>query len=139
MCSSGSFYEHVNKIAAELEELGYNTIVPATARRMSETGDYDIDKVKQGYGSEYLTKHKRRLAMAHFNEVSRGDAVLIVNDDKPGRPSYIGPNGTMEWGVAYYLGRPVFILNDVPKDSNFYEEVRGMATVINGDLGKIKL
>jgi hypothetical protein len=64
---------------------------------------------------------------------------LIVNDDKPGKPRYIGPNTTMEWGLAYYLDKPVFILNDVAKDHIAYEEVHSLATVINGDLSKIKL
>jgi len=78
--------------------------------------------------------------MGHFNEVARGDAILVVNDNKPGQPNYIGPNATMEWGLAYYLGKPVFILNGVDKDSNYYEEVYGMSTaVLDGDLSKIKL
>jgi len=78
--------------------------------------------------------------MGHFNEVAKGDAILIVNDNKPGQPNYIGPNATMEWGLAYYLGKPVFILNGVDKDSNYYEEVYGMsAAVLDGDLSKIKL
>jgi hypothetical protein len=45
----------------------------------------------------------------------------------------------MEWGVAYYLGKPIFILNGVDKSSNFYEEVYGMAAVIDGDLAKIDI
>lgn len=78
--------------------------------------------------------------MGHFNEVAKGDAILIVNDDKPGQSNYIGPNATMEWGLAYYLGKPVFILNGVGKNSNYYEEVYGMSTaVLDGDLSKIKL
>ncbi|HET9721821.1 MAG TPA: hypothetical protein VFP32_02215 [Candidatus Saccharimonadales bacterium] len=139
LCSSGSFYEHVNQIAAELEKRGYRTVVPATAYEMLKSGDYDISKVKAWIHDPKHFKLKQQLAMAHFEEVSKGDAVLIVNDDKPGRPAYIGPNGTMEWGVAYYLGKPVYLWKGVPKDSNFYEEVYGMSTVIDGDLDKIKL
>lgn len=139
ICSSGSFYEHCNQIADELRAMGFKAVVPATAARMKETGDYDIGKRKTWLKDPRDFHIKHGLAMDHFNEVANGDAVLIVNDDKPGRPNYIGPNGTMEWGVAYYLGKPVFILNGVGKDSNFYEEVYGMATVIDGDLAKIKL
>jgi nucleoside 2-deoxyribosyltransferase len=137
LCSSGSFYKHVNEIAAQLQKKGFKTVVPATAYKMLESGDYDIAKVKAWIDDPELFHIKHNLAMAHFKEVEQGDAVLIVNDDKPGRPNYIGPNGTMEWGVAYYLGKPVFILNGVPKDSNYYEEVYGMATVLDGDLDKI--
>lgn len=119
--------------------MGYNVVVPETANKMLKSGDYDITKVKKWIGDPKHFQLKQKLAMNHFKEVAKGDAVLIVNDDKPDKPSYIGPNGTMEWGLAYYLGKPVFILNGVAKDSNFYEEVYGMATVINGDLSKIKL
>lgn len=139
ICSSGSFYKHCNQIAEELVKLGYSVVVPRTARRMKQSGDYDISKVKTWIERQEDFKLKHNLAMGHFKEVERGDAVLIVNDDKPGRPNYIGPNATMEWGLAYYLGKPVFILNGVPKDSNYYEEVYGMSTVIDGDLSKIKL
>jgi nucleoside 2-deoxyribosyltransferase len=139
LCSSAAFYEHVNQIAAKLQKMGYKTVVPETAGKMKGSGDYDIKKVKTWVDNpEHFTK-KQCLAMTHFKEIAEGDAILIVNDDKPGQPNYIGPNATMEWGVAYYLGKPVFILNGVSKDSNFYEEVYGMGTVLDGDLAKIKL
>ena len=140
LCSSGSFYKHVNEIAAELEKMGYKTVVPATAYKMLKSGDYDIAKVKAWMSDPKYFHLKQGLAMAHFNEVASGDSVLVVNDNKPGRPNYIGPNATMEWGLAYYLKKPIFILNGVSKDSNYYEEVYGMSTtVLDGDLSKIKI
>lgn len=139
ICSSGSFYKHVNEIADELRATGWNVVVPATAEKMKSHGDYDISKVKTWINNANHFNRKNALAMGHFKEVAKADAILIVNDDKPGKPNYIGPNTCMEWGLAYYLGRPVFILHGVNKNSNFYEEVHGMSTVINGDLTKIKL
>jgi nucleoside 2-deoxyribosyltransferase len=139
LCSSGSFYKHVNEIADELEKIGYIAVVPKTALRMKSSGDYDITAVKTWINNPEDFGVKHNLAMSHFKEVEAGDGILIVNDDKPGQPKYIGPNTTMEWGLAYYLGKPVFILNGVDKDSNNYEEVYGMATVIDGDLGKVKV
>lgn len=138
ICSSGSFYEHVNQIAAELKGRDYRVVVPATAKKMKGHGDYDISKVKTWVNNPKYFGRKHSLAMGHFKEVASGDAILIVNDDKPGKPNYIGPNTTMEWGLAYWLGKPVFMLNGVGKDSNFYEEVHGMSTIIDGDLNKIK-
>src|SRR5436190_10087200 len=139
ICSSAAFYQHVNEIAARLRKLGWKVVVPMTAVNMDKTGDYDVAKVKTWVNNPKDFKKKHHLATAHFKEIVEGDAILIVNDDKPGKPNYIGPNTTMEWGLAYHLRKPVFILNGVPKDSNFYEEVYGMATVVDGDLGKIKL
>jgi nucleoside 2-deoxyribosyltransferase len=139
ICSSASFYEHVNQIAQQLEKKGYKTLVPHTAGKMRKTGDYDLKNVKTWLNNPKDFKRKRWLAKTHFEEIASGDAILLVNDDKPGQPAYIGPNGTMEWGVAYYLKKPVFIWKGVPKTSNFYEEVYGMATVIDGDLARINL
>lgn len=139
ICSSGSFYKHCIQIADELRAMGWRVVVPATAEEMKASNDFEISKHKPWMDDEKYFQGKHDVAMTHFNEIAKGDAVLIVNDDKPGKPNYIGPNTTMEWGLAYYLGKPVFMLNSVEKDSNFYEEVHGMSTVINGDLTKIKL
>ena len=137
ICSSGAFYEHANQVARELKELGFNAVVPATARQMEESGDYDIMKIKTWYKDTNDTHIKIGKMRGHFDEVAKGDAILLINDDKPGRLKYIGPNGFMEWGLAAYQGKPVYILNQVPKDALYWEEAL-TATVIDGDLSKIK-
>lgn len=139
LCSSAAFYKRTNELAEQLEKLGYRAVVPSSARRMKQSGDYDVSRVKTWMANPDHFEFKHDLATEHFGEIEKGDAVLIVNDDKPDKPNYIGPNTTMEWGLAYYLGKKVFILNGVPKDSNFYEEVYGMSTaVLDGELAKIK-
>ena len=140
ICSSAAFYKHVNEIAKELENRGYAVEVPTTATRMHKESNYDVPRVKTWLEDPQHFVKKRGLARDHFEKVANGDAILIVNDDKPRKPAYIGPNATMEWGLAYYLGKPIFILNGVSKDANTYEEVYGMSTaVLDGDLAKIKL
>lgn len=121
--------------------MGYTAIVPTTAEKMRAGNNYDIAKVKVWYHDPREFKRKQLLAMEHFEKVAKqADAILIVNDDKPNQPHYIGPNTFMEWGVAYYLKKPVFVLNGVDKTANSFEEVYGMsAAVLDGDLGKIKL
>lgn len=139
ICSSAAFYKHVNQIARELEGSGYKVEVPTTATRMHKESNYDVPRVKIWLKDPNHFTKKQALAREHFDKVAKGDAVLIVNDSKPGKPNYIGPNATMEWGLAYYLKKPIFILNGVPKESNYYEEIYGMSTaVLDGDLSKIK-
>lgn len=140
ICCSAAFYEHANEIADKLRASGYKVEVPTTAEDMRERRDYNVDKVKIWHKNPKHFGRKRFLAGEHFDKVVRGNAILIVNDDKPGQPCYIGPNTVMEWGLAYYLKKPVFILNGVAKDHNAHEEVYGMSTaVLDGDLAKIKL
>lgn len=139
ICSSGDFYKHVNVVAAQLQTMGYNPIVPATATSMQETGNYDIAAVKTWYknpGDYHIKAQKMR---GHFKEVAKGDAILVVNDEKRGVKGYIGPNGLIEMGLAFYLNKPIYILNAVEDNSSYYEEVMGMDSIIlHGDLTKIK-
>jgi len=138
ICSSGAFYEHANQVAEQLEELGYKAVVPATARQMKANGDYDITKIKTWYQKPKDSHIKIGKMRGHFDEVDKADAILLINDDKPNKPAYIGPNGFMEWGLAAFQGKPVFILNAVPKNSLYWEEAL-TAKVLNGKLGKIAL
>lgn len=140
ICTSAAFYKHANEAAKQLQKMGYDVVVPATAKEMQRQQNYDVSKVKIWMNDPEHFHLKHRLALNHFEEVAKGDAILIINDDKPRKPRYLGPNTMMEWGLAYYLRKPVFILNGVPKSHNAYEEVYGMSTaVLGGDLSKIKL
>ena len=77
--------------------------------------------------------------MGHFKEVEKGDSVLIVNEEKHGVRNYIGPNVLMEMAIAFYLGKPIYILNDLPENSPFEEELKGfMPTILRGDLSGIR-
>ena len=137
-CSSASFYEHVNRLADELEQLGHESIVPDSAEKMKKSGNYDVASHKTWYDNPDDYTQKRALMDGHFKKVTEGDAILVVNDDKHGQAGYIGPNALMEMAVAYYLKKPIYILNNVPKDSSIFEEVVGMGCVLlDGDLSKI--
>jgi uncharacterized protein (DUF2249 family) len=140
ICSSAAFYKHVNEIADELRKIGFNAEVPVTAERMKRENNYDVAHIKTWYERPEDAKLKHNLAMGHFDKIAKGDGILIVNDDKPEKPKYIGPNATMEWGLAYYLKKPVFLMYGLDKKHNHYEEMIGMTTaVLDGDLNKIKL
>lgn len=75
----------------------------------------------------------------HFDEIKKGDAILVVNPTKLAVKNYIGGNTLMEMGFAYYLKKPIYILNDIPKNMIYTEEIQGMRPIIlRGDLRKIK-
>jgi len=140
LCSSGSFYKHVNEVADELKTMGFNPVVPATADTMRGSGNYDIDAVKSWYKNPDDFNIKAAKMREHFDKISQGDAILVVNDEKNGQKSYIGPNGLMEMGLAFYLHKPIYVLNDINKDAPLYEEVFGMdCLILKGKLEGIKL
>ena len=140
ICASANFYKHVNEIADALRGRGFEVIVPQTAEKMRKSGNYDVAAVKTWYENPKDFTKKRQLMDRHFEEVANGDAILVVNDEKHDIPGYIGPNALMEMAVAYYLKKPIFILNKVDKHANIYEEVVGMGgVVIDGQLEELKL
>lgn len=139
ICASVSFYRQVIEIENELKKLGFKTIVPKTARRMSKSGDFDTIKHKNTYLNGNF-KIKKRLMMEHFKAIEKGDAILVVNLEKNGKKGYIGGNVLIEMALALYLKKPIFIYNNIEKGSNIEEEILGMLPkFIKGDLSQIKI
>lgn len=139
LCSSASFYEHVNKLADELEAMGFKAVVPHNARQMKEKGDYNVEAVKTWYKNPDDFSRKTDFMRWHLDEVANGDIVLVVNDKKNGTPGYIGSNVLLEMGLGFYLKKPIYILNPINVEASNYEEAIGMGSIfIDGDLSKIK-
>jgi hypothetical protein len=129
ICSSASFYEHVNNLKSQLETKGIAVVVPETARKMAESDDYNIAHYKTWFKDNADYHKKAGLMRTHFDEIAHGDMLLVVNDEKHGKPGYIGPNVLMEMSLAWYLHKPIYVLYDLPADSPFEEELRGMQTI----------
>lgn len=138
ICSSASFYRRVVELQIELEKLGYNVLIPSTAKRMRETGDFDVERYKTWFGDANDYDKKSAFIRAHFNEITKGNAVLVVNEEKNGKPNYIGGNVLMEMAIAFHLHQPIYLLNDIPEESPFLEEIIGMGSVsLGGDIHKL--
>lgn len=140
ICSSAAFYRHVNEVAIRLEKRGYEVHVPLTATKMQKSDNYKVEDYKTWYENSDDFNKKAKLMRGHFDEVVVADAILVVNDEKNGIKGYIGPNVLMEMGLAFYLDKPIYVLNPVTSDMPLYEEVVGMgAVILNGKLGKVML
>lgn len=140
ICSSADFYRHASEVAEELKKMGYKVKVPVNLGIMKKAGNFNAADYRTWYQDESTYKRKTYLMNSHFDKVASSDAVLVVNDKKRGISGYIGANALMEMGLGFYLKKPIYILNEAPKDVPVYEEVRAMNSIIlNGDLGKIKL
>lgn len=76
----------------------------------------------------------------HYNHIMQSDAVLIVNNDKKGKRNYIGGNCLMEMGMAYVNNKKIFLLNDIPMESAYLDEIKAMDPVcLRGDLASIRV
>lgn len=139
ICTSVSFYRQAVKVGKELEALGYKVILPSGVHTMIKSGDFAVSSSKTWFENPEDYYKKGKLMMAHFKEIEKGDAVLVLNYEKHGTANYIGGNVLMEMGVGFCLDKPLFILNEVPKDSAFLEELLGFLPVeLHGDLAALK-
>jgi hypothetical protein len=140
ICSSANFYQRVIEIRNQLEDMGYQTIVPVTALKMEKSGDFDASHYRTWLANDDDYHKKAELMRKHFDEVTNGDAILVINEEKHGKANYIGGNVLMEMALAFYQKKPIFILNGLPHESAFEEEIKGMTPILlHGDLSKIKL
>ncbi|MDD2891955.1 MAG: hypothetical protein PHQ95_03240 [Candidatus Gracilibacteria bacterium] len=117
ICGSIAFYPEMTEVAKVLESIGHEVKFPQIENK-------SIDG-------------KEQAIRIHFEKIEWSDAVLVLNYDKNGIPNYIGANTLLEMGLAFYLRKPIYILNEIPEIS-YKEEILGMKPrVINGDFGKI--
>lgn len=134
ICSSAAFYKQAVDVQDQLEKFGFEVIVPATATRMKESGDFDVSHYKTWFADANDYHKKAQLMRAHFEEVEKGDAILVLNYEKHGVKNYIGGNVLMEMAIAFWLKKPIFIMNEMPEESAFEEEIRGMEPILlHGD------
>jgi len=129
ICASSSFYTEVIKFSYELENQGINVILPDMAAKMKREGreneEVVVDWTTHPAGYEW----KAELIRGHFEEIAKSDAILVMNYEKHGKANYIGPNVLMEMAVAFYLHKPIYVLNGQPEDSPLIDEILGLQPV----------
>lgn len=139
ICSSASFYTQVIEIERQLKSFGFKVKVPFTANKMNKSGDFNVEKYKTWVNNPNDYKRKAYLTRKHFNEIEKGDIVLILNYNKNGRDGYIGGAVLSEMAVAFYFKKPIYILNKIDENSSFKEEIYGMLPkILEDNLLKIK-
>lgn len=138
ICSSVNFYRQAIEIQAQLEDKGFKVLLPATAEVMKESGDYEVSHYKTWFGDANDYHKKTDLMNRHFAKITQGDAILVLNYEKNGQQNYIGGNVLMEMAVAFYLKKQIFILNELPEESSYLEEIIGLEPVVlHGEVIKL--
>jgi len=133
VCGSMTHYGRFVGLKKELEKVGHIVLLPEPAscacKKKIEVGKYvDTFKLKLKY--DYIRKH--------FANIILSDCILVANYDKNSVKNYIGGNAFLEIGFAYFINKPVFLLNPIPKIDYYYHEIRAMKpVVIKGDLKRI--
>ncbi|MCX6789248.1 MAG: hypothetical protein NTZ42_01380 [Candidatus Gribaldobacteria bacterium] len=142
ICGSIAFFDEMMAVKNDLEKMGHEVKLPPT-EIPNEQGE--MISIKEYYSlrkeskteTGWIWDRKEWAMRTHFEKVAWADVVLIANYTKNDIENYIGGNTFLEMGVAFYLKKPIYLLNPIPETST-KEEVLGMKVmVINNDLSRI--
>ena len=135
ICGSMAFAKEMLATKKKLEARGHTVNVPhdTEVHVNDEALVDDLDR-------NLVHAKERDLMMRSFKLVAASDAILVLNHKRKGIEGYIGTSALMETGLAYFLGKKIFLLNDVPSHDKvrWAHEVRLIdPIVLHGDLKKI--
>ena len=125
ICSSALFAKQSREIKEKLEKRGLEVFLyPQSVRLRHETVDvseyYSMRKKKL---TPELLGAKRQLMDKHFATIRECDAILVLNFDRQRKRGYVGGNTFLEMGIAYWLGKKVFIWKKPSERLPYSEEI----------------
>jgi len=142
LCGSIAFQDKIILLKENLEKMGHKIEIWPTKIKnhrgelISIEEYYRLRKTAPD-NEQWIWDKKAELIMEHFDKISWADAILVTNYDKNNIKGYIGGNTLMEMGLAFFLKKKIYLLNQVPELS-YKEEILGLKPiVISGDLLKI--
>jgi len=134
ICGSVRFIKEMQKAKETLKGKGHEVLMPMSAE-INQPKEY-WDTLKSADIKKFVSL-KRWGMKGHFDKVKAADAILVLNYDKDGKKSYIGPNTLMEIAIAFEHAKKIFVLNPLPNDSH-YEELISMSPIcLNGNLDNL--
>jgi len=148
ICSTIKFWPQILEVKKQLEEMGHEVLIPPHEVK-NEAGDfipveeyYELRRkmmVKDGKEHGWIWQRKKEAMNSHFEKVEKADVILVLNYEKNGVANYIGGNVLLEIGLAFWLNKPIYLINPIPIELSYTEELKGMQPIIiNGDLNLIK-
>ncbi|MBI3955654.1 hypothetical protein HY339_00185 [Candidatus Gottesmanbacteria bacterium] len=133
ICGSMQFHREMRETRDALESQGHVVLLPKSIELMDTQGyvhpEDDEERITAKIEHDFIREH--------FKKIEEADAILVLNYDKKGIPNYIGGNTFLEMGLAFWLGKKIFLLQPIP-DMNYKTEMHAMQPVVlNGELTKI--
>ena len=134
---SSAFRKEMVEYMEKLEEMGYEPIVHPHYVQSIREGRTDImDRIAKGEHAQL--KKENDYIMWYHDAIVGSDAVLVMNFEKREIANYVGGNTLMEIGFAYVNHKKIYLVNPIPTEVSYKDEIIAMdPVVINGDLSKI--
>jgi len=143
ICGSIAFYDEMLSIKEKLKEMEHEVELPPfeikdDSGNMIPVKEYYQKRKSAGENIQWIWDRKGEAITEHFNKVVWSDAILVLNYDKNNIKGYVGGNTLMEIGLAFFLKKKIYFLNQIP-ELPYKEEILGMRPIIlnNDDLSKI--
>lgn len=111
-----------------LEAKGIEVILPELKR-------YQHIRDKLG-DDDRFTRIKTQLTKQNMSNVEKCDYLLILNYSHRGYNNYVGGNSFLEMVLAFYLHKPIYLLNNIPDDMPYTEEIKALQPIIVESLEK---
>ncbi len=132
VCGSMSFAREMVDAKQHLDGLGFDATVHSDTERFVNNPDFKTDSIEN-----FNHCKENDIMRKAFEAVGDNDAILVLNLPKNGINGYIGVSTMMEIGLAYHLGKRIFLM--FPPMEKLSGEMKIMkATVLNGDLNEMK-
>lgn len=134
ICGSATFAKQILEVKNILEKAGHVCLSTDDMEHYSENPD-----AKLSFEEELKLSIQYDVMRQCLKKVAESDAVLFLNYDKNKIKGYLGTSMLMEIGLAYYLDKKIYLLNDIDNAQNYALELAVMKPMIlNGDILKIK-
>jgi hypothetical protein len=133
---SMKFAEDMVNIKKQLDKLGHAAVIPLGTESHLKDQEF-VEHLDDNL--EWCITHN--IMRRNFMQIADNDAVLVLNYKRNDLEGYIGISALMEMGVAHYLRKKIFLINNTPdyKDVRWAHEVAIMQpTILKGDLTKIQ-
>jgi len=129
ICMSMSLRHRLPEICGILEQAGHDVLTPVDTREFDYEGANDRQRAD--------LKRDKDLIRTHYEKIKVSDAILVLNEDLPGKPRYIGGNSFLEMGFAHILDIPIYLMQDL-HEAPYRSEMLAMdPIVIEGELSRI--
>lgn len=136
ICGSMSFANEMIAAQKELTEMGYEVSVPCDTELHVSNPDFidNLDADRQHLIENNVIKRC-------FETLAAADSVVFLNFPKNGVEGYLGTSSLMEMGLAYYLGKKIFLLFPHPKPSEArwaHEVASFQPVILNGNIASLQ-
>jgi nucleoside 2-deoxyribosyltransferase len=134
VCGSMTFYLEMEVMRQTLTGLGHTVILP----KKGEEGEVPVE-AREGITADEViaAKIEYDFIREHFRNINKADAILVLNYEKHGVPNYIGGNTFLEMGVAFWLGKRIYLLHPVP-EAEYATEMHAMQPIVlHGNVKRI--